>query len=286
MDNSTSNSSGAPSAAFTPWDVFLPIWTRKWWILAGMLLCAAVAAGVSLVMPETFESKATLVLMPPPFKEQSDEMSGLIPKVLGVRDYEIMLRSDGLLVRVEEAIRGLGTWPEADLERLAKPSVLRGSLSVTTEVVQKTAYGTTYSPMIVLSANWGSGEQARDLAQAWAEVAEKAAATLYQKGKSGLKAFVDEQFGAASTELAAVQGQIRDLEMDWDQQQEEERLQATHTRLLDYEKEREAVALLIGMAQEEIAALTGRLEAEPETITLWKSPPMTAVFLQGDEQGP
>jgi len=260
-------------------DVAAILWSSRRLILAGAILCAAVATVVACLIPPEFESKATLVLLPPPFKEKEDAMSGLIPKVLGVRDYEILLESDGVLMKVASQLREAGAYPEETIGRLDKLSALRRCMSVETSVTQKTAYGTTYSPVIELEARGPTPEFARDLAQAWANIAAKEAAAVYQKGKSGLKVFVEEQLDAAKEELERVNALQQANEAAWNELLANEKLSGKATLMNRFEKDKIELQIALEGLRKENEQLQTQLDEEDKVFVLWKSPPMTAVFV-------
>ncbi|MBE0556894.1 MAG: hypothetical protein IH628_06640, partial [Proteobacteria bacterium] len=135
-------------------DTIRTIWKNRWLIIGGTLVCALVAALVSLILPKTFESSAALILMPATIKQPDDNVSALIPKVLAVPDYEILLRSDGVLRQTAEKIRASASdaWRPEDLDALDEISELRKRMFSRVEITEKTAYGVEYSPVIVLKA--------------------------------------------------------------------------------------------------------------------------------------
>ena len=101
-------------------DIVAALWAGRKLIVAGTLVCIVVSVLVALALPLTFESTATLLLLPSPFKETEDpedNMSDLVPKVLTVQDYQILLRSDEVLMRTVERLREEGGW--TDEERAA-----------------------------------------------------------------------------------------------------------------------------------------------------------------------
>ncbi len=258
----------------------LALWAGRYLIVGGTLAAFAAATVVAFLLPKTFESSVPLILLPTPIKQAGDPVSALIPRVLSVTDYEILLTSDGTLKEVADKVRQLGTWPERDLESLDETSQLRRRMYVRVEITEKTAYGVVRSPVMLLKAQARTPEQARDLAQAWAQVAEDLANRLYQKGKTGLKDFVQTRFSDTRQDLLSVRAQIRDLEIEWNDELEHERMAKTHSRLLDYEEKAIDLAMKIEATTTELEELRSRLAEEPEKKVLWKSPPMTAVFLQ------
>ena len=107
MDNSTAGRDVEFVGTAPPLKIVQALWKGKLLVLGGALVCALVSAAVALVLPETYEATVALLLLPPPYKETGDAMSGLIPKVLEVQDYEVLLRSDGTLMQVVEKVKGL-----------------------------------------------------------------------------------------------------------------------------------------------------------------------------------
>lgn len=256
------------------------IWSGRLLIAGGTLAAIIAATLVAFLLPKTYESGVPLILLPTPIKQSGDAVSALIPRVLSVTDYEILLTSDGTLKEVADKIKQLGTWPEHDLRALDEISQLRRRMMVQLEITEKTAYGVARSPVILLKSRAGSPEQARELAQAWAQVAENLANSLYKKGKTGLKDFIETRFTDAQGELLDVRGKIRDLEIIFNDELEHERMAKKHTRLLNYEEKAVDLGMQIETTKKELEELRAQLEQEPQKLTLWKSPPMTAVFLQ------
>jgi uncharacterized protein involved in exopolysaccharide biosynthesis len=158
-------------------DMIRALWQNRWVIVGGTVACAMVAAFVSLILPKTFESSTALILMPATIKQPNDDVSALIPRVLSVPDYEILLRSDGVLRQTAEKVQASASdaWQPEDLEALNEISELRKRMITRVEITEKTAYGIKYSPVIVLKARARTALQARDLAQTWAAVGEELA---------------------------------------------------------------------------------------------------------------
>lgn len=267
------------------------LWKGRKLILICTVVAALVSAGVSLVMPESFESEVGLLLMPPPFKGTGDEITALMPKVLGVPDYEILLHSDGVLMqavaKVKEEAQGAkkDIWPDQDdLDELDELSSMRDRLYVTTEISEKNVTSMKYSPVIRLTARASTALQAQHLAQAWAEVSEELALTLYSKGKSGMTEFMRKSFEEARTQLTDINRQIRDVEIEWNDELEQTRLAKKHERFLGYEEKLTDNYVKLASTQKELAELEAAFAQQQKFMTLWKSPPMMSLFL-GEQMG-
>jgi uncharacterized protein involved in exopolysaccharide biosynthesis len=256
-------------------------------IFAGAVLAAIAGVLAVMLLPVQYQSSATLLVSPPPFKEpvakggiDTQPLGVLMPQPLGVPDYRILLTSDGILMAAAEKVEALGTWSEEDIADIKKISVLRKALQLKTEVAQKTVSVTQYSPIITLSATAGTAEHSRDLVQAWGQACEEISKEAYEKSKFGLLGFVQDRFDATRTDLESVSGQIRDMEITWNDELSKAQLANTHLRFLNYQEKLIDQRIKIATTLEEIAGLEISLAAEPERITLFKSPPMEAVFME------
>ncbi len=262
-----------------------------WVIAAGTIVAALAGLVTAFLLPETYEASSTLALFPTPFKQAGGEASALIPRVLAVSDYEILLNSDGVLKQVAEKIKALGTWSPEDIESIEEISQMRKCMDTYVEITEKTVQGVVRSPVILLKSRSDTPEKARDLAQAWAEVGEELANKLNKKGKSGLKEFITGRFDSSKQGLEGIRRQIRDVEIEYNDELEHARLAKKHERLISYEEKLVDLRMQIATTKEEIADLQKNFATEPELKTLWKSPPMTAVFLEktpadGKDQSP
>lgn len=265
--------------------IVLALWRGRFTVFAGVAVTVFAATIVSFIIPATYESVAMLVLLPSPVKQSGSEMAELMSKGLSVADYEILLHSDGVLVQAADEIRRAGTWPQEDLEDLEKIEALRSRLTIETTVTQKSAYGSAYSPVIELHAQAGTPEQARDLAQAWAVVAEKLSSELSRRGQSGSIDFLREKFATASDELTKINSELRDFEIDFNDELEEARLKNMHERRLTYEESLIDLRMTKEGLAKEIEMLKEKLAAEDERFVLWQSAPMTAVFMEELAEG-
>ena len=67
MDNDMTEAQPSTHSLPSALDMIHALWRSKHTIILGTLACAVVAAAISLVLPKTFESRAILLAMPPPF---------------------------------------------------------------------------------------------------------------------------------------------------------------------------------------------------------------------------
>lgn len=253
-------------------------------IIAGTLVAGAFGVFAALSMPERFTSSATLLVSPLPFVSTPDNPL-LLPKALTVPDYEILLKSDGILMRAADKAATMGTWSEQEVERLKRISVLRKLLNLRVTVAQKTVSVTMHSPIITLTAEGDSAEHARDLVKAWAEVCEEVSREAFETSKLGLLSFVRNRFDSTNGQVQEVSGRVRDIEIQWNDELSKAELANKHDRLLDYQEKTIDQRIKIATTKQEIADLESSLTNEPERIQLFQSPPMTALFLEEVKKG-
>ena len=183
----------------------------KWrYPVVGAIVCAVAAAMFASLRPNRFETRATLVLQPPPFKEAGkqagkegdSDVTALIPKTMQVSDYAVLLNSDGVLNRLVAAMSIYSS--RADEFSVEK---LRGALSVATNVTGRSSAGTTqYSTVIELVAVARSAELAAQLANAWATVAEETVAEATGKTKQVSTVFLEDEHSVAQKDLLQAEG--------------------------------------------------------------------------------
>ena len=91
------------------WNGVIFLWDSKGLVVAGTLMCALVAFGISLAMPKQYRSAlATVFVAPPTFSSQ------LRPPVLAVEAYEQLAGSDFVRNKTVERLRGEGRPPVSD----------------------------------------------------------------------------------------------------------------------------------------------------------------------------
>lgn len=262
--------------------VVLAVWDSRKLIVASVVIAAVASAIISLLLPKEFESTATLLVMPPPFKEVKDvqqEQIGLFPRSIGVQDYALLLMQDAVLTEVVDRVNASGLLDQKQFEALKRPSVLRRKMEVEVTVNEKTAYGTKNSPALLLIARGPSPEIAQALAQAWGEVAQEKSLDLYKKSKGDQAKYILEQYNDVQLQLAKVLDEQQANEAAFNSEEFKLRLQAMTQLLSQQEDEYYKTLVEVDGLRKEVDSLRNRLAQEDRILTLFNSPPMTAVFL-------
>jgi len=259
----------AGSLALVIGEILTALWGQKKMIVGATLVCALAATAVTFLSPNVYESSATLLLMPPGLKEwasdtkiEAKDLVGMFPKLLIPTDYAELLKQGSLVLGIADRLRAKGTYSEEDLEDLEKPGELEKRLKVNTRVAEKTAYKTEYSPVIQLTARAGTPEMARDIAQAWADIAVEEAAGFYRPEGGGTVGFFTEQFEKTKTELDQVLVQMRTVETAWDEPSARRQLVEKAVLLMQLEDERARAYVDMEAARKEVEELTAALAKE------------------------
>lgn len=272
-------STSADERIFSP-VVYIRTLVRDWRIIvAGTVVATLCGVLAAVLLPVEFQSSVSLVLSPPPFKD-AEGLNILMPKTLSVPDYAILLQSDGILMRAAERVNDPAIWSGDELENLRLISKLRKRMSLQSQVTEKTVQQTMFSPIVVLTARASTAAQAQDLVRAWAEVCEEVSEEVYKTGKTGVRDFIGDQFESTRAELQEVNEEIRDVEIEWNDDLAAAKIAKVHSRLLDYQEKLIDTHVKIATVSEEIRSTQEYLDKTPQFLTLWKSPPMESVFLE------
>src|SRR5690606_33858878 len=99
----------ANTAPFVPpvLRILLAAWHGRYIIAFGTGVAIILAIVIAYATPPTFEATAGMVLLPSPVKQSGEEVSAMMSKGLMVADYEILLGSDGVLLKAVEEVRKL-----------------------------------------------------------------------------------------------------------------------------------------------------------------------------------
>src|SRR5690606_7228706 len=146
-------------------------------------------------------------------------------------------------------------WEQDELGELLQISQLRDRMTLVSQVTVKTVQTTAYSPVIVLSATASTAKRAQELVKAWAEVCVEVSEEVYSSGKTGVREFIGGRFDSTETDLDAVNQQIRDVEIEWNDELAAAQLAKVHARLLDYQEKLIDTNVKIATVNEEIQGI-------------------------------
>ncbi|HOJ34792.1 MAG TPA: GNVR domain-containing protein [Candidatus Hydrogenedentes bacterium] len=258
--------------------VILALWDSRKLVVASVVIAAVASAVISLLLPEEFESSSTVLVTSAPFKNVQ-EQTGLFPRTIGVQDYALLLMQDAVLKEVVEKVNSAGLLTPEQFEELSRPSVLRKKMEIEVTVNEKTAYGTKNSPALLLIARGPSPEIAQALAQTWGEVAQEKSIELFKKSKGDQARYLLEQSDTTRKQWTQVLDALEKNEAAFSEEEAKNRLHAMTQLYSELENDRYRILIDIDSSKKEIQALETEISGEERVLSLFNSPPMTAVFL-------
>ncbi len=198
-----------PSTTFSIWTVLAILWEAKWLIVVGTISSLVVALLVSLSLPKTYRTVATVFITPPTFS------SGLKPEPFSIEAYERLASSD--YMRNQVAL---------DLQKRGVLATGESLGNVSTQLYSSREPQKPYLPLIGLIAESSSPEKAQQIANAWAERFVLEQSRLAILGKAGAVDFILAEHPKASSRLGEQEQKLRSV-----QQRHDRETAAANTRL-------------------------------------------------------
>jgi len=254
-------------------------------VVSVTVLCAVIAAGGSLLIPNEYQATSMILLSPAPFK-QKEAIGEFMPEVLSVEDYRILVTNDYIMARVRDYLTGKD-WPEevprVDPEpwkkRKAEIQILRRNLWVGTQVISKTVNEVKYSPTLELQARADRPGRAADFANIWAWVAVQEGVKYVEKGREESLEYVKDRHKELKSDLDTAEQRLREFLEKWNV--EELSTEISNKKKLEHEllTELAITEMDIARLERELVQLETELKNEPPTKVLIKAPPDDAVWL-------
>ena len=203
---------------------------RKWLIVGGMLVCMAAAAVVSLVLPELYEAKTSLLVMPAPFKPD------LTPSALSVYAYESLARADDLKQAIIDTLELVepGT---TDPMRLARLDAMMETKVVKETIVTPNAREQMVpsSPVITFQIRCRRREGPTRIVNTWAEFFVARNSGLSAREMAGSYRFIMDQYAEAKRNLEQAEDSLDAFDRRSDLTLMRKELDAATAKLGEYE---------------------------------------------------
>ena len=236
---------------------------------------------VVLLMSREFQSTATLAVFPPPFKviPGNEEISGLIPTTMHVKDYEAIIKSDAALSLVRDRLATSGQLSQEEYESYSQMDTLKKALYAQIDINEKTAYGTEYSKIISLTASAPVPELAALMANTWSEVTQELILQYTARTKQVSFGFLTGEYENVNTALEDVEDLYKRTDIkfaheivEFDTQTEELKLEADATtdRMLKELADAHDQALRELQAEKKVELLEAELEQVKRMIIIWR----------------
>lgn len=178
------------------------IWRGKW-IIIGLVVLAAVAAGFisTQLLEPTYEATATLLIMPPTYQ------TSIEPKPLALETYRDLALTPDIASQI---IRRLNL-TNGDGKLLPAEAILR---NVTVNIVasnnEQSRSEAQRTGVLHLKATWNDPDIVRDIANTWAEIFMETTASIRKNESENVSGVILNQF--RSTEDALIHAEDRLLE--------------------------------------------------------------------------
>lgn len=177
------------------------LWRKKGRIALVTVLSGLAVLFATLLLPKTYQARATLLLQPSSFS------TDLKPAPFSVQTYQSILSSDYVAEKLrQELIESKVLLPSVALEEF------KSQLSVETFVEKETDQpgARPYLPIIELVAEAESPEIAKIMANRWAELFTRETVSLSSRVKSGTLDFIETQYPSVSKSLNEKEGDAQE----------------------------------------------------------------------------
>jgi len=179
-------------------EYILVLWRRRFLILLGTLVCALTAFILTVMGPPIYQTKATLILQPPPFSTE------LKSAPLSAEALKTMLESDSIASQLRRQLAEKQLIPQdVPIEQI------KDMLSVQIPVENE--------PLIDLVVEADSPEKAEIVANTWAEIFVAENASLTQSGQQATFDLIESQYPVVKNTLMDRQAELKEAQEDYEQ---------------------------------------------------------------------
>ena len=179
-------------------EYFLVLWRRRFLILLGTLVCALTAFILTVMVPPIYQTRATLILQPPPFSTE------LKPVPLSVETLKTMLESDSIASQLRSQLVEKQVIPQdVPIEQI------KDMLSVQIPAEKE--------PLIDLVVEAYSPEKAEIVANTWAEIFVVENASLTQSSQQATLDFIESQYPVVRNNLMDLQTELEEKQDYYEQ---------------------------------------------------------------------
>lgn len=207
---------------------------RQWKAIAlWVSLVTVLAAVVSLFLPKTYRSEATLLINPSPYKSSSLEQAPL-----DVDIYDRMLRSPALIADVRTLLGLTNLTVEKMLNKMHVALLKRPNVRET-----------TYAPILLLQVEDKSPELCQKIAKTWADLATSASLRIKGAAIKQSNERIRKQFEDTTEVLTVKEETLKKFDMTSQLIERKAQLEMLRTQLTSEQDNLESLRLQSGVAQ-------------------------------------
>ena len=259
-------------------------------VVAGMLICGIFGAIFAFRMPRSYEATAMLLVYPPFFKEadvsaraRTDEeakldLDEMMPRTFPVDTYKVIAKSKEIV--------------KAIIDRLGLQDVTVEGLSdkLEVELVKVGTRGTSYSQTILFHARSSEPQQAKQVADEWANLFKAKVDKLAQDGMKDTAGLIGEMWINTKGDLENAEDELEKFTKESNLDLMKARKKSKEELLTSLETDLNNTQIDIATARGELVALRTELGKEEKIEKLFKAPPDAAIWVLektpgGDEEG-
>ncbi len=163
------------------------LWRRRLWILGGTLTATILVFLVSLLIPDPYQARATLLILPPLFS------ADLQPPALSIDTYQSIALSKAIEKRLRERLGG---------ERWN---------SLSTQVYSKRQPTEGFLPLLDLVVDADSPQDASETASAWVEIVLADVKDLSVQTKERSVSFIEQEYPELGNRLNVAEEELTTL---------------------------------------------------------------------------
>ncbi|MFP4501381.1 MAG: Wzz/FepE/Etk N-terminal domain-containing protein [Candidatus Hydrogenedentota bacterium] len=229
-----SNHAGEAYDEINVGEMLAELYRRKWLLIGITLIIGGLAAGYSLLLPNVYESSAALIIRDP----QSGIGDETPTQELTVETLQALAESTDVKRELFETLwddKALSDWQEEAPDKDTAFMQFQNMLS--TEVRQRESRGSGGSisllPLLVLKTRAKSPEEAKRMADGWAEIIVEKSQRLYTQGVGDLNEFIGEMYENADEKLRAGEDKLMELTLEADLDVKKAQFEKSRSKAID-----------------------------------------------------
>ncbi len=245
-------------------------------MIVGGIVCAVIAIPLFMTMPDTYNSSATVMVMPPAFKEtgktaishepevQPDSISDMMSKTFPIEVYKELALSSPVLDKV------IRTVPLKDTSIRS----LRDSLEVGLVQVGSRALQTPnpYGQVMMFNAKAETPEKAAKVAQTWAETFKDTVDSATSKRIEDTFGLLDTLHTDTKTNLEQADRALADHKKQWNLKLMKAEMKAKGKQLTRFDRDLKQAEVDLASKESKLKTIEEELAKEPQKEVYFRAP--------------
>lgn len=255
----------------------------------GVVVCASLAAAVTLAGPKTYESSVTVLVFPPVFKETElkpsqaplptsktmEDLAELMPRTLPVETYSILAQSKWMFAQIKAKLESPKyDSHDFDIKDMKIEDIQKKCRVQLSQLGSRTPqFGVRYSQAMMFIAKAKTPELAAAIAQEWVGLFKDKVDALTKTGRDQTMALVEQMWEGAKKDLEGAEDEIEMLDVKWNLPLMQQRLERKQLDLTTFESQLDTVEIRIATQSSSLKQIQEELAKEEKKETLFRAPP-------------